>query len=197
MYSPLVRYLDTRLFARKLVHVFGGSLCAALVLWLPALWIYLLGGMVIALYLVISRRLSLALLGPLALLALTGSRLLVSATFTVLALGDGVASVVGHTLGHRRWPWRTGKTLEGSAANWLVASTGLFMLLSMLLPGTGPAIRLLLATIPALGGALAEALPLDIMQNGKSDDNLAVVLATGLAFYLLSACLGVAPPAGL
>jgi dolichol kinase len=121
----------------------------------------------------------------------------VSATFTVLALGDGAAGMVGHTLGRTYWPWQQGKTLEGSAASWLTASAGLFGLLSLLLPATGAGIRLLLAAVPALGGAFAEALPLEIMQNGKAGDNLAVVLAAGLSFYLLSGWLGVVPPSGL
>lgn len=60
MHSPLVHYLDRRLYARKLVHMSGGLLLAALVLRLPYQWCVVLAVFVIILYWSISKRVSLA-----------------------------------------------------------------------------------------------------------------------------------------
>lgn len=195
MYSPLVRYLDRRLFVRKLVHVAGGLVAASLVLLLPVAWSFVIAGLVILGYWSISRRISLALLTPMFLLALTGSRLVVTAALVILALGDGAAALLGRSLGRTSWPWHPAKTLEGSLAFWLAASMGLLGLLWLRLPELSLGGRLLLASLPPLGAGAAESLPFEITQNGKPDDNMAVVLAGGLLFYVLCLALRVALPA--
>ncbi len=191
MYSPLVRYLDRRLFVRKLVHVCGGLLAALLVLALPARWCFLLAGLVIVAYWAISKRISLALFTSLVLLVLTGSRLVVAASLVVLALGDGAAALLGRLLGRTPWPWHLAKTVEGSLAFWLAACLGLLALFWLAAPQVSLGGRFLLAVVPALGGSIAESLPLEITQNGKPDDNLAVMLAGGGLLYLLALALKV------
>lgn len=186
MYSPLVRYLDRRLYPRKLVHMSGGVVSAALVLRLPPQWCVVLAVSVIILYWSISKRVSLALFAPIVLLGLTRSRLVVAAAFIILALGDGSSALLGCALGRKHWRWHPAKTVEGSVAFILTAGVGMLGLLWLQMP-TVPLFpyRMLLAVVPVLGGCLAECLPIEITQNGKPDDNLGVMLAGGVVFYLL------------
>ncbi len=185
MYSPLVRYLDSRLFARKVVHVLGGLAAAWLVLVSPLALSAGLAGAIIIAYWAISKRISLALLTLIVLVGLTRSRMIVAGSLTVLALGDGAAGILGRAFGRTRWPWRRDKTVEGSAAFWVAATGGLWALLSLVLPGATPTHRAVLAALPALAACMAETLPIEITQNGKPDDNLGVMLASGAALYLL------------
>lgn len=191
MYSPLVRYLDRRLFVRKLVHVIGGLVTAWLVLALPARWCFVLAGLVILGYWGISKRISLALFAPMLLLAVTGSKMVVAGGLVTLALGDGASAILGRLWGRTPWPWHLGKTVEGSLAFSLAAAAGLLALLWWILPNVPVGGRVILAGGAALGGSIAESLPLEIIQNGKPDDNFAVVLAGGGVLYLLCLILGV------
>ncbi len=191
MYSPLVRDLDSRLLARKVVHVLGGLAAAWLVLVLPVPLALGLAAAVIVAYWAISKRISLALLTLILLLVLTRSRGIAAGSLTVLALGDGAAGILGRAFGRTHWPWRHDKTIEGSLAFWAAATGGLLALLSLLLPGAPPTIRALLAALPALAGCAAEMLPLEITQNAKPDDNLGVMLASGGLLYVLCLMLKV------
>ncbi|HVZ21627.1 MAG TPA: hypothetical protein VG871_11220, partial [Vicinamibacterales bacterium] len=48
------------------------------------------------------------------LLLFPRSPAVVAAAWGILAIGDGVATLVGRAVGGRRWPWNREKTLAGS-----------------------------------------------------------------------------------
>ena len=99
-----------------------------------------------------------------------------AATWGILAFGDGMASIVGMTLGARKLPWNPRKSWAGSLAYWLFGGAG---------GGGPPAVdgaRAVRAGLRAgrwrrrrpLFAALLESLPIGL------DDNLGVPIVTGV-----------------
>lgn len=90
--------------------------------------------------------------------------------WTVLAVADPVASAVGTRWSRPRLPWNGRKSLAGSAAGALAASTACFATLAYM----GCGAPLVPALAAGAAGALAESLPLPL------DDNLPIAAASGL-----------------
>ncbi len=128
---------------------------------------------------------------PLALLALVVAfhdRLwMAAAGWGILAVGDGMASLVGQTLGGPRLPWNRGKTWVGSAAFVVfgTAAAGLLVGWTRRLPLAVGAAHwpgtLRLSAALALACAAVESLPVAL------DDNITVPLAVVLLLPLLAA----------
>jgi uncharacterized protein (TIGR00297 family) len=103
-----------------------------------------------------------------------------AATWGVLAFGDGMASVVGMTLGRRKLPWNERKSWAGTAAYFVFGTAAATALLLWTAPGAYPVPFALAACAAAtLFAALMESLPHGL------DDNLGVPLVTGLLLFCL------------
>jgi uncharacterized protein (TIGR00297 family) len=111
-----------------------------------------------------------------------------AAMWGILAFGDGMASLVGMTLGRRKLPWNPRKSWAGSLAYVVFGTAGCAVLLLWTAAGTGREYPWLFATGIALAATLVaavlESLPLGL------DDNLGVPLVSGLWLYGLSLTLG-------
>lgn len=187
---------------RKAVHMSVG-LCAFLLRWLGPLWgaVIAAGGFLFNLLLLprlggrhLLREAERArgrsvgvLLYPLAVMLLILAfwrRLEVAAaTWGILAFGDGMASVVGMTLGRKKLPWNPRKSWAGTLGYWLFGTAAAAVLLQWTAPGRyGWGFALACAAAAALLAALLESLPQGL------DDNLGVPMVTGL--FLLGLVLG-------
>ncbi|HEY0784113.1 MAG TPA: hypothetical protein VGE98_16770, partial [Thermoanaerobaculia bacterium] len=97
-----------------------------------------------------------------------------AATWGILAFGDGMATVVGLSLGGSKLPWNRRKSWAGSAAYVAFGAVAAAVLLVWTAPAQGRAYEwgfaLAIATAAALLAAAIESLP-----NGL-DDNLSVPL---------------------
>ncbi len=110
----------------------------------------------------------------LALVLLFGRRMeVVAAAWAIMALGDGLASVVGVAWRGRQLPWSRRKTWPGFLTFIVAGSLGAFALARWVNPAV-PSLRLLaLCTATAVVGAVVESIPI------RLDDNFSVPLACG------------------
>ncbi len=98
-----------------------------------------------------------------------------AAVWAILAFGDGMASLVGMTLGKAKLPWNPEKSWSGTLAYWLFGTVGAVVLLQWTVPGQyALAFALGVCALTAAVAALVESLPLGL------DDNLRVPLVAGL-----------------
>ncbi len=98
-----------------------------------------------------------------------------AAAWGILAFGDGMASVVGMTLGTRKLPWNPRKSWAGTLAYVLFGALGAGILLQWTAPGRyGVAFAWIVALAAALFAAALESLPEGL------DDNLGVPLVSAL-----------------
>ncbi|HEX2252209.1 MAG TPA: TIGR00297 family protein [Thermoanaerobaculia bacterium] len=98
-----------------------------------------------------------------------------AAAWGILAFGDGMASIVGITLGRRALPWNPGKTWAGTAAYALFGGLGAWTLLLWTAPGRyEPGFALAVAAVAAGVAALLESMPHGL------DDNLGVPMVVAL-----------------
>ncbi len=107
-----------------------------------------------------------------------------AATWAILAFGDGMASLVGMTMGRRKLPWNPRKSWAGSLAYAGFGTAGSATLLLWTTAATERtytlAFALGISAAAALFAALLESLPQGL------DDNLGVPLLTGLFLYGLT-----------
>ena len=107
---------------------------------------------------------------------------IVAAVWGILAFGDGMAAIVGQTLGRRNpLPWNAKKSWAGSLAYLLFGGAGAFALLQWTAPdaySTRFALAVTFAT--ALFAALLESQPQGL------DDNFGVPLVSALLLYCLT-----------
>ena len=112
----------------------------------------------------------------------------VAATWGLLALGDGAATLVGLGLGRRPLPWNPHKTWLGSLAYGVAGGAAAAALLLWTEHHTGgnapPAFLLTVACLAALVSAFLESLPQEL------DDNLWVPPLTALLLWCLLATEG-------
>ena len=126
---------------------------------------------------------------PIAVLALVVAfwqRLEVAAaTWGILAFGDGMASIVGMTLGRHKLPWNPRKSWAGTLGYVLFGGLAAAILLLWTAPGHyGAGFALTVAFAAALFAALLESQPLGL------DDNLGVPLVTGIVLFCLTLTQG-------
>ena len=107
-----------------------------------------------------------------------------AAIWGILAFGDGMASLVGMTLGRRKLPWNGAKSWAGSMAYWVFGTAGCATLLLWTAAGTDRDYALPFAlgisAAAALFAAFLESLPQGL------DDNLGVPLVTGILLFCLT-----------
>lgn len=103
----------------------------------------------------------------------------VAATWAVLALGDGAATLIGTHFTARPLPWNDRKTLAGSTAFLLCATVGATVMLLWMVPGMALAAALFTAFKASFVAALVESLP------WKINDNISVAVSAALVFSML------------
>jgi uncharacterized protein (TIGR00297 family) len=103
-----------------------------------------------------------------------------AAAWGILAFGDGMASVVGMTLGSAKLPWNPRKSWAGTAAYFGFGTAAATTLLLWTAPGEYTvSFALAACAVATLFAALVESLPHGL------DDNLGVPLVTGLLLLCL------------
>ena len=92
-----------------------------------------------------------------------------------------IAAIIGISFGHLRLP--SGKSVEGSAAMWLVC----------LFAGTVVFWHVRLSEYPVVVGATVATLS-ELLLGGLVDDNLCIPLCSALALHLSFQRIGQSPP---
>jgi len=110
---------------------------------------------------------------------------IVGATWAILALGDGMASVAGGALRGPALPWNREKTWSGFLGFILAGTAGAYVLtrwyvlMRPVAPALAPDIALRICAATAVVGAIVESVPI------RLDDNASVPLLTGAFMYCL------------
>ncbi len=113
-----------------------------------------------------------------------------AAAWGILAFGDGMAALVGSTLGGRRLPWNRRKSWLGSLSYWVFGGLGAAALLGWTLTHQAsppPVSWPFLAAAAAVAAAISAGLE---SQPQGLDDNLGVPLVTGLVLFGLMSSEG-------
>ncbi len=98
-----------------------------------------------------------------------------AAVWGILAFGDGMASVVGMSLGRAKLPWNPRKSWAGTLAHWIFGTAAATVLLQWTAPDHySLQFALGACALAALLSAILESMPQGL------DDNLGVPLVTGL-----------------
>jgi uncharacterized protein (TIGR00297 family) len=118
---------------------------------------------------------------PLSVLALIilyrGALHVVAAAWAIMALGDGMAGVVGRGLGGPALPWNRDKTWSGFLGFLVAGTAGAYVLTRWVAPAIAPDAALSVGAAAALVGALVESAPI------RLDDNATVPLVAGVFMY--------------
>lgn len=109
---------------------------------------------------------------------------IVASAWGILAIGDGIATIVGRSAGGPRWPWNRDKTIAGSAA-FVIGGAGAAVLLAWwcrptVIPAPSLAFIFVAPVVAAILAALVETIPV------RLDDNLSVAAAAGGALWIAS-----------
>jgi uncharacterized protein (TIGR00297 family) len=109
-----------------------------------------------------------------------------AAAWGILAFGDGMAAIVGQTLGRGNpLPWNASKSWAGTLAYFACGGAGAFALLAWTAPGAyAPGFALAISLAAAALAALLESQPQGL------DDNFGVPLVAALALYCLTLTAG-------
>ncbi|MEO8503111.1 MAG: DUF92 domain-containing protein [Acidobacteriota bacterium] len=103
-----------------------------------------------------------------------------AAVWGILAFGDGMASIVGMSIGRAKLPWNPRKSWAGTVAYWIFGAAAATVLLQWTVPGRySLEFAIAVSIAAALASALMESLPQGL------DDNLGVPLVTGLFLLCL------------
>ncbi len=105
---------------------------------------------------------------------------IVAVSWAILALGDGMATLIGKSFKSYPLPWNKKKTYAGSLAFVFFGTFGAFILLKWMLPELSINQAFFLGLKTAVVAAIVESLALDI------DDNLTVALSSAVVLYLLT-----------
>ena len=117
----------------------------------------------------------------LALILLFGRHMeVVAIAWAIMALGDGLASVVGGSWRGPAVPWNRGKTWSGFLAFIVAGSLGSFVLTRWVAPSLPELKTLILCVATATVGAVVETIPIAL------DDNFSVPLICGAFMFCAS-----------
>jgi len=114
-----------------------------------------------------------------------GSAHVAAAAWALLAVGDGLSTVVGTSIGRHALPWNRKKSLEGSAAFLLGGIPAAAFFLWFVAPRVGVPVSweaaFVVAAVGGVIGAAVESFP------WRVNDNLSIPLIAGANIYLLDA----------
>lgn len=107
---------------------------------------------------------------------------IVAAAWGILAIGDGIATLVGRAVGGTRWPWNPEKTVAGTVAFASAASIAGVFLAWWVRPAVAASPPLLFAVfVPpaaAIAAAFVETIPV------RLDDNISVAASAGAVLWI-------------
>ncbi|MFA5021732.1 MAG: hypothetical protein WC508_01455 [Patescibacteria group bacterium] len=104
---------------------------------------------------------------------------IVAASWAILALGDGAATLIGANFKAKELPWNRHKTFAGSIAFVIFGTLGAFILLRWMLPDLSLIGAFSLGFKTALIAGLVESLPL------RLNDNVSVTLVSAAVMYFI------------
>jgi dolichol kinase len=139
----------------------------------------------ILLFKVFGKRISFAAIGMLLLYLITNSRFITLYTTVIWWVGDGMAALAGSAYETKKWPWSAHKTILGSAA-FFICSILAALPLAMINPDIPLPVLFIFIFIPCLWASMIEALPFTFIKDRKADDNLLIILSTGILVYGLA-----------
>jgi dolichol kinase len=185
MNASLIDKVFEKHYLRKIYHFCGGGLLILGLVWLDQSWFVLLDALYILAFLIFGKRISFAAIGVMFLLVLSGSKAITLGATVIWVVGDGLAGLLGAAYGKKKWPWNSQKSILGSVS--FLAGSYLAMLVFLNLAGEiqESAYRLWLLA-PCLVAAIVETLPISFIRDRKPDDNLTIILATGLVLWMIS-----------
>lgn len=189
MIISLVDRIFENLFFRKLYHMFGGGLLVLGLVFLDRKWFMVLDAIYIFVFKVYGKRISFAAIGVLLLYFISNSRFITLEATVIWLVGDGMAALIGAAYGKKKWPWSTHKTILGSVA-FLLSSILVALPVVSIYIDAPLSILFILVLAPCLCASIIEALPLSFIKDRKADDNLLVILSTGLLLYGLYGVFG-------
>lgn len=177
------------LMLRKAYHLLGGGLILAALATLDVFPFIICGSVYLIAFFIFGRRVSFAMLGILLLLVFTGSKFTTMGATIVFWIGDGSAALVGTWWGQQVWGWNKAKTIAGSFA--FLTSSTLALLLFLVVVSTSDIPDLFFtASLTALGGTIAEVLPISLIKDRKSDDNFLIIMTCGILLQIVAFSLG-------
>ncbi len=103
----------------------------------------------------------------------------VAVAWAMLALGDGLAGVVGRAIPSPALTWNRAKTWAGFLGFVIFGTLGAYVLMRWCAPGVAPGIAFRISAATALVGAIVESLPI------RLDDNATVPLVTSAFCFCL------------
>ena len=104
---------------------------------------------------------------------------IVAASWAVLALGDGAATLIGKNFKVKELPWNRGKSYIGSLSFVVFGTLGAYLLLRWMAPPINPDIFLSASFKTAVVAAVVESLPI------KLNDNVSVALTSAVVLTFL------------
>ncbi len=102
---------------------------------------------------------------------------IVAASWAILALGDGTATLIGKNFKVKELPWNRQKSYIGSLSFIISGALGVFILLKWMLPEISSNTAFFIGLKTALVAALVESLPLRINDNITVTVTSAVILS--------------------
>jgi len=105
--------------------------------------------------------------------------------WAMLALGDGISTLVGKAYGRRRIPWNRGKTWLGSLACFLASVLGAVPIVLWVAHGRVGADVSLGQAVRACCWASAAAAVVETLPGRYLQDNLTIPITGGIVLYLL------------
>ena len=100
-----------------------------------------------------------------------------AAAWAIMALGDGMATVVGKALRGSALPWNRQKTWSGFISFAVAGTVGAYLLTRWIAPEIPPHRTLMVCAAASLLGAVVESIPIPL------DDNLTVPLVVGAFMF--------------
>ena len=100
-----------------------------------------------------------------------------AAAWAIMALGDGMATVIGEAVGGSALPWNRQKTWSGFISFAVAGTLGAYLLTRWIVPEIPPSRTLLVCAAASLLGAVVESIPIPL------DDNVTVPLVVGAFMF--------------
>jgi dolichol kinase len=189
MAERLYDTIFTSLALRKGYHFAGGLVLFLITCFLSDTGIFAALVFYFLAFLILGRRISFAVLGVLLMFATTHSRFATLGAIVIFTIGDGLAAHIGSTFGRAPLPWNPRKTALGSVAFLAGSIISMMVFLTGASPGASGG-TLLLILVPSAAACIVESLPISAIRDRKPDDNLLVIMASGLSLRLLVVLLG-------
>ncbi|MFA6214987.1 MAG: hypothetical protein WC768_00285 [Patescibacteria group bacterium] len=101
----------------------------------------------------------------------------VAASWAILALGDGSATLIGKNFKVKELPWNRKKSYAGSVAFLVFGTLGSFILLKWMLPEISGTMAISVSLKATLVAAIVESLPL------RLNDNVSVTVSSALVMF--------------